>query len=77
MHLVDSGAKRSCFAKVSAEDQGLLRVYTQHCLELLGISAQVGLARVFHVTLTNGGGGEVRASVGAVWEHSVVPVWPL
>jgi len=74
VYLVDSGAKRSCFAKVSQEGQGLLRVYTQHCLERLGLSAHVDLSRVFHVTLSNGGAGEVRASVGAVWDFPAVPV---
>lgn len=72
--LVDSGTKRSCFVFISSEQQELLSTYTQQCLKQLGISSITDEHRVFHVTLSNAGAGELRSSIGAVWEFAQTPV---
>lgn len=64
---VDSGAKRSCYCEVSPASRVALRDYIKRW-EVAGVSLTDD-DRVFHVTVSNAGGGAVRASVGAVWEH--------
>lgn len=66
--LVDTGTKRACYVEVDEEGQVLLREYVAACELVLGISLGQD-KRVFHVTLSNAGGGGVRASVGAVWDY--------
>lgn len=68
--LVDSGAKQACVVNATAETQRCLKDYTLACLAALGLSQDcLDASRVFHVTLTNAGGGEVRASIGEPWKY--------
>lgn len=70
VYLVDSGVKQSCFVKVTPACSTLLRAHLADCGRVLGLSDIDEPARQFHVTLSNRAGGlDVRASVGAVWEH--------
>lgn len=66
--IVDTGLKRSCYVELDSASQDLLRAYLRRCEAVLGIHL-LDEARIFHVTLGNAGGGGVRESVGAVWEH--------
>jgi len=68
IRLVDTGIKRSCYVEVDGQGQEQLRSYIASCELALGVSLGCE-SRVFHVTLTNAGGGGVRSSVGAVWEY--------
>lgn len=69
VRIVDTGYKRACYVEVDDAGQVLLREYVAACERVLG--ASLGQEhRVFHVTLSNEGGGCVRASVGAVWEYA-------
>jgi hypothetical protein len=75
LQLVDTGAKRSCFLVATAQMQRELRGYTLRCVEALGLEASaVHPKRVFHVTVSNAGGGDVRASVGSPWEFPWHPL---
>lgn len=68
-YVVDTGAKRACYLVATDEAQAMLREYTLHCAAMLGLDASaVDPNRVYHVTVSNAGGGQVRASVGAPWE---------
>jgi hypothetical protein len=67
--VVDTGVKRACYLVATPEMQDVLRSYALRCAEKLGLSNDaVEAARVYHVTVSNAGGGEVRASVGSPWE---------
>lgn len=68
VRLVDTGSKRACYVEVDEDGQVLLREYVAACERVMGLSLGQN-KRVFHVTLSNAGGGEVRASVGAVWDY--------
>jgi hypothetical protein len=71
-YLVDTVAKRACYLVATDAAQQMLREYTLECAARLGLSASVvDSRRVYHVTLSNAGGGDVRASVGAPWEFPV------
>ena len=75
VRLVDTGLKRSCYINCSEEWQAELVDYVRLCLRARGLpETALDPRRVFHVTLTNAGGGDPRASVGAPWEfdHTVV-----
>lgn len=61
-----SKGKNSCYQRVNAEGQEQLRAYVKSLEELTGLKLQQD-DRVYHVTLTNSGGGDLRASVGNVW----------
>lgn len=67
---VDTGVKQACYLVASDEMQRILRQYALECADFLGIGRDaVDEKRVYHVTLSNAGGGDVRASVGAPWEY--------
>lgn len=68
VRMVATGEKRACYVEIDDAGQQLLREYVARCGELLGASLGQN-SRVFHVTLSNAGGGEVRASVGCVWDY--------
>lgn len=71
-YLVDTGVKRACYLVATDAAQHQLREYTLECAAKLGLPASaVDPQRVYHVTLSNAGGGDVRASVGAPWEFPV------
>jgi len=68
-YLVDTGAKRACYLVATEAMQHRLREYTLQCAHILGLDpSAVDPKRVYHVTVSNAGGGNVRASVGAPWE---------
>jgi hypothetical protein len=67
---VDTGIKQACYLIATDEMQGILQRYALDCAEFLEIGRDaVDEKRVYHVTLSNAGGGDVRASVGAPWEY--------
>jgi hypothetical protein len=69
-YLVDTGVKRACYLVATDEMQTALREYTLRCAEALGLKdTAVDPSRVYHVTVSNSGAGQVRASVGAPWEY--------
>ena len=69
-YLVDTGPKRSCYLIATPDMQATLREYTLRCAEMLGLApSAVDPNRVYHVTVSNAGEGEVRASVGSPWEY--------
>ena len=72
VYAVRDGEKVSCYVLLCAADQGQLRDYVRKCEERLGYSGLLDVDRLFHVTVSNSGGGGVRASVGSVWKH---PSW--
>lgn len=68
-YLVDTGVKRACYFVATETMQDVLREYTLQCAAQLGLSeSAVDPRRIYHVTVSNAGGGDVRASVGAPWE---------
>ena len=67
VRLVDSGKKQACYVEVSAASKQELLEYVKGCEAALGLSFAEP-KRVFHVTLTNAGAGDIRASIGAPWE---------
>lgn len=75
VYMVDTGAKQSCYLVATRRMQEILQAYTVQCLSALGVGAgALDAKRIFHVTVSNGGGGEVRASVGAPWEFVSTPL---
>lgn len=68
VRVVATPTKRACYVEVDDASQALLREYVQACEAVTGLPL-LDPARIFHVTLSNAGQGQVRASVGAVWEH--------
>lgn len=73
--LVDTGMKQATYRVCSPASQEALTRYTLACLDALGLPhTALDPARLFHVTLTNLGQGDVRASVGSPWEfgHQVL-----
>jgi hypothetical protein len=67
--LVDTGAKRACYLVATPDMQDVLRCYALECARRLGLGDDaVEAGRVYHVTISNAGGGDVRASVGSPWE---------
>ena len=71
IYFVDTGAKQACYLVATPEMQLELCVYAMRCVESLGLPPSiVDPERVFHVTVSNAGAGQVRASVGAPWEFS-------
>lgn len=73
VQMVRTAEKTSCYVEVDEPGQRLLAAYVRVCEEVLGCQL-LDKNRVFHVTLSNAGGGAARASVGAVWEHSPLVV---
>lgn len=70
VYSVRNGEKLSCYAVFDAKAQQLLKAYVKACEISLGLTNLLDSNRLFHVTVSNAGGGEVRASVGAVWEFT-------
>lgn len=71
LYFVDTGAKQACYLVATPAMQLELLDYAMRCAESLGLPPSVvDPARVFHVTVSNAGEGEARASVGAPWEFS-------
>jgi len=69
-YLVETGLKIACYLVATAEMQVKLREYALRCAALLGLDpSAVDPKRVYHVTVSNAGYGQVRASVGAPWEY--------
>lgn len=68
IRFVRTAEKQSCFVELDATSQEELRAYVRRCEAISGL-ALYEAERVFHVTLSNAGGGLVQASVGAVWLH--------
>jgi len=68
--LVATGLKIACYFIATAEMQVKLREYALKCAAVLGLDpSAVDPKRVYHVTVSNAGYGQVRASVGAPWEY--------
>jgi hypothetical protein len=72
LRVVDTGVKRACYVELAAESQLVLRDFVRQCEELLNIRI-FDPQRVFHVTLSNAGNGDYRASVGDVWAFPSQP----
>jgi hypothetical protein len=70
VYAVRNGEKLSCYAVFDAKTQQQLKAYVKACEISLGLTNLLDPNRLFHVTVSNAGGGEVRASVGAVWEFT-------
>lgn len=69
--IVDTGVKQACYLVATPEMQDVLRSYALECADKLGLSHDaVEAARVYHVTVSNAGGGDVRSSVGSPWEFN-------
>jgi hypothetical protein len=65
---VNDGAKQSCYVQIDPPGQVLLHTYTQACAAAIGRPESYDTARVFHVSVSNAGGGLPRESVGPVWD---------
>lgn len=70
---VDSGTKQSCFFNLLPEDQAFLKLWLRK-VEFIMERPLIDLKRVFHVTVSNAGQGEVRQSVGSPWEYIPHPM---
>lgn len=68
VRLVRTQTKTSCFMEVDAAGQRELQTYVRKCGAALGFDL-LDDSRVFHVTLSNAGKGDVRESVGAIWNY--------
>lgn len=70
VRLVDTGVKQATYVVCSPTAQLQLADYTKSCLLAMGLPEDcLDPQRVFHATLSNIGGGDVRASVGSPWEY--------
>lgn len=70
--LVRSDSKEAWYVEVDEAVQIVLKDYVRACGAVMGVDL-LDDARVFHVTLSNAGGGDVRASVGP--SGSTRPGW--